>query len=334
MIKIGIIGSDSTALSHIETIKSIDGFQLVGIYSDKLERVNEIKELHQVQSFSSPEDLLHSVDAIDITSISKSNHEFIVDALKRSKHVYIENPITNSIEEADYIIKIAEEADVTVQVAQSNRYNPAYLSVKGCIKNPQYIQIVRKNMFSLMNKDVHIVLGSMIHDIDIILSIFKSKVKRIKAKAVKVMNDRQDVVNVRMEFDNDAVADLTTNGISPVNELKANIFQSGKHIYIDFLRYENAIIRLKNDYEKINLFNFNNDELIIQKPDIKSTNSVREELLNFYHSIVTHATSLLTLEERFEALKIAHDVLYRLSHTHDVREELVGITSFNVGYFN
>ena len=334
MIKIGIIGSGSTAISHIETIKSIEGFQLIGIYSDMFEQLKEIQETHKVTIFGSAEELIEYVDAIDITSIDKANYDFVVDALKKSKHVYIENPITNNIEEADYIIKIAEEADATVQVAQSNRYNPAFLSVRGKIKNPQYIQIIRKDKFSLLNQDIHIVLGSMIHDIDIILSIFKTKVKRIKTKAVKVMTGKQDVVNVRIEFDNEAVADLTTNGVSPVNELKANIFQTGKHIFIDFLKHESAIVRFKKDCQKINLFNFNNDELIVQKPDIRTTNPVREELLNFYHSIVTHSTSLLTLEERFEALKIAYDILYRLTHTHDVREELVGITSFKVGYFN
>lgn len=321
MIKIGLIGSGSVAQSHIEVLRQIEGFDIVGIYSKNQSRIKEIFDTYNIPSFSSAEKLIETVDAIDITSITRAHHDLIVNALKSSKHVYIENPITNTPEEADHIIKIAEEANVTVQVSQSNRFNPAFILANQHIYDPQYIEINRKNNFSLLNKEVSIVLGSMVKDIDILLGILKSKIRRIKTIAVDVLTTRHDLVNVRIEFDNNAIANLTTNGISDEHELEVNVFQRNRHIFIDLLRYKTSIARLKSDIEKVNLFNFTHDELIVDKPEIKPNNPLKDELVSFYNSIITHSTSLQTLEERFDALRIAHEILLQINNKKNYSKE-------------
>ena len=220
------------------------------------------------------------------------DYECAVDAIKQSKHVFIEKPITNTLEEAKDLLHLVEEANIKAQVGHVERFNPAFLALKDQELQPMFIETHRLAQFNPRGTDVAVVLDLMIHDIDIILSIVKSNVKRISASGVAVLSDSPDIANARIEFDNGCVANLTASRISIKNMRKTRLFQKNAYISIDFLEKKTEIFSLAEGGENGGGMSFEIDtgkgvKKVIQfkKLKIKDVNSIKMELEYFCKAI-------------------------------------------------
>lgn len=227
MLKIGVLGVGHLGKIHVNCIRMIDDYQLVGFYDPDEEKVKAAVEEFGIKSFESISALIDAVDVVDIVTPTVSHFACAAEAIKKSKHVFIEKPIVTTPEEALELIELASEAEVKVQVGHVERFNPAFTAVSKAVNKPMFIECHRLAQFNPRGTDVPVVLDLMIHDIDIVLSVVKSNIRKVHASGVRVVSETPDIANARLEFDNGAVANLTASRISMKNMRKTRIFSTG-----------------------------------------------------------------------------------------------------------
>jgi predicted dehydrogenase len=231
----------------------------------------------------------------------------------------VEKPLANTIDEGRQIVKMAREAGVKVQVGHVERFNPAYLSIKNMKINPGFIEVHRLAQFNPRGTEVSVILDLMIHDIDIILSLVKSDVKNIYASGVAVMTDTPDIANVRIEFNNGCVANLTSSRISMKRMRKMRLFQKDAYIGIDFLEKKTEVIKLHEEGDK-NAFSFDLETpggktktIAVINPETNPLNAIKEELRSFADAVMNNKQTAVTEIDGFLAMEVAHKILEKIS---------------------
>jgi predicted dehydrogenase len=319
MLKVGVFGVGHLGKFHLNNWKEIEDVELVGFYDPNDNTAKEVAEKYELKRFSDINNLLDAIDAADV--VAPTNHHFNLceAAIRKGKHVFVEKPLTDTIEEGRQIVKITREADVKVQVGHVERFNPAFLSVKDRQLNPMFIEVHRLAQFNPRGTEVSVILDLMIHDIDIILSLVKSDVKNIYASGVAVITDTPDIANVRIEFNNGAVANLTSSRISMKKMRKMRLFQKDAYIGIDFLAKKTEIIKLLQP-EDTNAFSFDIEtpngkkNIAVINPVTKPVNAIKEELKSFVESIISNKPTVVSEIDGYFAMEVAHKILDKISN--------------------
>ena len=320
MLKVGVFGVGHLGKFHLNNWKEIENVQLVGFYDPDDATAKQVIEKYGLERFTDVNKLLNKIDAADI--VAPTNHHFALceAAIRAGKHVFVEKPLANTIEEGRQIVKIAKEAGVKIQVGHVERFNPAYLAVKNMQLNPGFIEVHRLAQFNPRGTEVSVILDLMIHDIDIILSLVKSDVKNIFASGVAVMTDTPDIANVRMEFNNGCVANLTSSRISMKRMRKMRLFQKDAYIGIDFLEKKTEIIKLKQPGDS-NAFTFDLETpnggtktIAVINPETLPVNAIREELISFTDAVLNNKATAVSEIDGFLAMEVAHKILEKISH--------------------
>jgi len=325
MLKIGVLGTGHLGKIHLRLLKEIEAFELVGFYDLNKEVSQKVSEEIGVPFFENLDDLIDACDAIDIVTPTLSHYDCAVKALKKSKHVFIEKPITSTVEEAKDLIGLAEEARVQVQVGHVERFNPAFTAAQPYCDKPMFIECHRLAQFNPRGTDVSVVLDLMIHDIDIILSLVKSNIKKISASGVAVVSDTPDITNTRIEFDNGCVANLTASRISLKNMRKTRVFQRDAYISIDFLEKEAEIVRLSNVVGEPDPLAViielgegkGSKQIYFEKPSVEPNNAIKDELTAFAHAINTNTVPPVSIHDGYYALDVAHKIIDKLKMTNE-----------------
>lgn len=319
MLKIGVLGAGHLGKIHIKLLQQIDGVQLVGFYDPDDNNAQKAEEDFGAKRFSDMDDLMASVDAVDIVTPTISHFDVASRAIKSSRHVFIEKPIANTLGEARELIALAEEANVKAQVGHVERFNPAFLAVKDRELQPMFIEAHRLAMFNPRGTDVSVVLDLMIHDIDIILSMVKANVKRVSASGVAVVSKAPDIANARIEFDNGCVANITASRISMKQMRKIRLFQPNNYISIDLLEKKSEVFSLSQkevgteaEALEIDLGDGNVKLVHYEEPEVHAVNSIKMELELFRDAIVNDTEPPVTLMDGHNALKVAYQVLEKI----------------------
>lgn len=324
MLKIGVLGAGHLGKIHLRCIREIPHFSLVGFYDPDESIARQVAQEYAISSFPSLEELIGRSDVVDIVTPTVSHFECASQALKRSKHVFIEKPVVATPSEARELMKIASEANVNVQVGHVERFNPAFLAASPYIRHPMFIETHRLSPFNPRGTDVPVVLDLMIHDLDIVLSVVRSNIRKINASGVPIVSNTPDIANARIEFDNGCVANLTASRISMKKMRKTRFFQRDAYIAVDFLDKTLEIIRLQDvDPSNTNPFSMIIDlgpgkgsrELFIEKPEIKPLNAIQYELEMFALSIVNNTNPPVTIVDGYNALELAHRIIDKINHS-------------------
>ncbi|MEY2587158.1 MAG: hypothetical protein RLY11_1007 [Bacteroidota bacterium] len=319
MLKIGIFGVGHLGKFHIDNWKNIEQVTIVGFYDPNDAVANEVSTNYQLKRYLSIDELLDQVDAVDVVTPTQFHFEVCEAALRKSKHVFVEKPLANNMEEAISLLKLTKEAKVKFQVGHVERFNPAFVALQKKSLNPMFIEVHRLAQFNPRGTEVSVILDLMIHDIDIILSIVKSDIKNISASGVAVMTETPDIANVRIEFHNGCVANLTSSRISMKKMRKMRLFQKDSYIGIDFLEKKSEVIRLKGDEESEELFTFDIEtpngtrSIAVENPVTESTNALKAELTAFRDAIVNDTPTVVSEMDGFHALDIAHQILGKIN---------------------
>ena len=321
MLNVGIFGVGHLGKFHLNNWKEIENVNLVGFYDPDGKTATEVEENYQLKRYVSVDDLLNDIDIADIVTPTQYHFELCEKAVRKGKHVFVEKPITKNLEEARRLINMVREANVKMQVGHVERFNPAFVAAKEYSNNPMFIEVHRLAQFNPRGTEVSVILDLMIHDIDIILSIVKSDVKNIYASGVAVITDTPDIANVRIEFLNGCVANLTSSRISMKKMRKVRLFQKDAYIGIDFLAKKTEVIKLKNTTDE-NVFSFDIDTpsgekktIAIANPDIKESNAIKEELLSFVHAIENNTETTVSEIDGYLALEVAHNILEKINNS-------------------
>ena len=325
MLKIGILGAGHLGKIHINCIKQLPVYELVGFYDQDVDTAKKVSEDLHVKSFSSVEELVDSVDVVDIVTPTISHFECASLALKKGKHVFIEKPIVATVEEADELVKIAEEANVKVQVGHVERFNPAYIAARPYIDTPLFIEAHRLAMFNPRGTDVPVVLDLMVHDVDIVLDMIKSPIKNVSVSGVSIVSPTPDIANARIEFENGSVANLTASRISMKNMRKHRVFQKDAYITVDFLEKKTDIVRI-NEVDgvenplamTIELADGSKKRIAIEQPEVQPINSIMTELESFHNAIVNDTEPSVTIHDGVKALKVCYMILDELTKNQQI----------------
>ncbi len=317
MLKVGVLGIGHLGKFHLNNWLVIDGVELVGFFDPSDENALAVIEKYHIKRFDDAEQLMDACDAVDIVAPTTAHFDLCKAAITKGKHVFVEKPLANSMDEARQLVKLAKEANIKFQVGHVERFNPAFLALKNYSLEPMFIEVHRLAQFNPRGTDVSVILDLMIHDIDIILSLVKSNVKFISANGVAVMSDTPDIANVRIEFDNGCVANLTSSRISMKKMRKMRLFQKDAYIGIDFLEKKTEVIKL-NAPGDTNVFTFdietNNGKktIAIANPIIEDGNAIKMELEAFYNAIVNNTDTPVNVLDGFRAMDVAHQILDKI----------------------
>lgn len=304
---------------HLNNWKEIKIAEIVGFYDPNDAIAQEVSEKYQIPRFLDAERLMDACDVVDIIAPTQHHFALCEKAIRKGRHVFVEKPLANTMEEARELVQLVKESNVKLQVGHVERFNPAYLAVQELQLTPMFIEVHRLAQFNPRGTEVSVILDLMIHDIDIILSLVRSEVKTISASGVAVMTDTPDIASVRIEFNNGCVANLTSSRISMKKMRKMRLFQKDAYIGIDFLNKKTEIIKLKTAQD-LDVFSFDIETpngkktIALSNPSVPEVNAIRLELENFCEAVLDNTPTRVSEVDGFRAMDIAHQILGKIRH--------------------
>lgn len=321
MVKVGVFGVGHLGKFHLNNWKEIHDAELVGFFDPNDKNAEEVSKKYNLPRFADAEKLLKAIDAADIVAPTDQHFKLCELAIKNGKHVFVEKPLANTMEEAHTLVKLVQESNIKFQVGHVERFNPAFLAVKNMELHPMFVEVHRLAEFNPRGTEVSVILDLMIHDIDIILSIVKSDVKSISASGVAVMTDTPDIANVRIEFNNGCVANLTSSRISMKKMRKIRLFQKDAYIGMDFLNKKTEIIKLKgNESDSTENFTFDIDtingkkSITVSNPHVPEVNAIKKELEEFISAIENNTRTIVSEIDGLMAMEVAHQILQKIGN--------------------
>ncbi len=318
MLTVGVFGTGHLGKFHLNNWKEIAGVQLAGFFDPNDATARQVVEQYNIKRFTNEDELIEACDIIDVVAPTNFHFGICQKAIRKGKHVFVEKPLANTIEEAQQLVKLVKESNIKLQVGHVERFNPAFLSIKNADLHPMFIEVHRLAQFNPRGTEVSVILDLMIHDIDIILSVVKSDVKSISASGVAVLTDTPDIANARIEFDNGCVANLTSSRISMKKMRKIRLFQKDAYIGIDFLNKKSEIIKLKEEEDE-NVFAFDIDthngkkSIAIANPQVPEVNAIKKELEEFVTAIQTNTRTAVNEIDGLRAMELAHSILQKIN---------------------
>ncbi|MBP9994855.1 MAG: Gfo/Idh/MocA family oxidoreductase [bacterium] len=331
MLKIGVLGAGHLGKIHINCLKQIGNYQLVGFYDQDPNTAAKVAADMDVRNYTSIDELIDSVDVVDVVTPTISHFACASKAIAKGKNVFIEKPIVATVEEANGLIRLAKEAGVKVQVGHVERFNPAFIAAEPHINDPLFIEAHRLALFNPRGCDVPVVLDLTVHDIDIVLTIIKSKIKTINASGVSIVSPTPDITTARIEFENGAVANLTTSRISLKNMRKFRIFQKDAYITMDLLEKKADIVKIEDVQGQPGPFDMTIDlpggiskKISVEELETSQINAIKTELERFHDAIINGTEPPVTIEDGVEVLKTAYMILDEIHKHQELLEKHLG----------
>ena len=316
MLKAGVLGAGHLGKIHLKLLEQSTNYQLVGFFDADQEAAQQISTEFGYHSFPDMDSLIDACDMVDVVTPTITHFECARKVIEKGRHLFIEKPITQTVEEADQLIALAKKHQVLGQVGHVERFNPAFQGVKDRIETPMFIESHRLAEFNPRGTDVSVVLDLMIHDIDVILSVVKSPVKKVYSSGVSVISETPDIANARIEFENGCVANLTASRISMKKMRKARFFQRDAYISVDFLEKKVEVVRMKDvtkDADPFAMVLTNAEgvkkQIYFDNPEISSNNAILDELDTFAEAIKNQTEPIVSLGQGRDALAVAMQVI-------------------------
>ena len=316
MLKVGVLGAGHLGKIHLKLLNQSSKYELIGFYDPFRENAEKVAKEFGYKLFDSITELIDAVDVVDIVTPTLSHFDCAREAIQGGKHIFIEKPITNTLEEAEAIRVLASQNHIKGQVGHVERFNPAFKAAKDVIDNPMFIECHRLAEFNPRGTDVPVVLDLMIHDIDIILSVVDSEIKDIRSSGISVISETPDIANARIEFENGCIANLTASRISLKNMRKSRFFQKDAYIAVDFLDKKSEVVKMKDVPDKPDEFAMilQNAEgvkkqIYFENPKVESNNAILDELETFADAIENNTTPIVTLSDGTKALRVAQQII-------------------------
>jgi predicted dehydrogenase len=304
-LKIAVIGAGHLGKYHADIYNSLKDSELVGVCDINKERADKIAKAYKISSYPNYKELIGKIDAATIAVPTKEHYAIAKDLIKNKIHLLIEKPITENLNQANELIRLAKENKVLLQVGHIERFNSAIRALTKIIKVPKFIECHRLGPFQPRGTDVGVVLDLMIHDIDIILHLVKSDIKELDAVGVKVLSNHEDIANVRLSFDNGAICNITASRISQERVRKIRIFQKNAYISLDYIQQE------------ANIYTKKGKSIIEKNINIDKQNPLKEEIKSFIKCINSKKRPLVSGEEAKKALKVALKIIKEIHKKND-----------------
>ena len=302
-VKVGIIGVGYLGIQHARIISYLEEAELRAVADIDFKKALEIGNRHGVKYFQNYEDMLDEIDAGIVSTPTSEHFQISMNLLKNGKHVLVEKPITETIEQAEQLVDLARKNGLILQVGHLERFNPAVEAVENMISEPKFIEVQRLGSVSARSLDVDVVLDLMIHDLDIILALIKDEVGVIRSSGIHVLSEKIDIANARLEFKSGCVATLTASRVHQGKVRKLRIFEPTSYYSIDYIDQE------------VKVFPLSGRQTDIKTLKIKKEEPLKKELENFLRCQAEGRPGKVSGEEGLRALRLAYDVLKEIETT-------------------
>ena len=320
MLRIGVLGAGHLGKIHLNCLQQLsESYELIGFYDPDPRLAKLVSQEKGIKAWEKLEDLVDASDVVDIVTPTLSHFECAQTVLHKGKHLFIEKPVTHTLEEAERLLEQERAGQSQVQVGHVERFNPAFRAIESDLDRPLFIEAHRLAQFNPRGTDVPVVLDLMIHDIDVVLHSVKSKVSNIHASGVAVVSDTPDIANARIEFENGCVANLTASRISMKNMRKARFFQRDAYITVDFLEKQSERVRMQEHSGEdpyalsLDLGDGRKKQILFEQPEVLESNAIQEELKSLAEAINKKQDPVVTLQDGYEALRVATAILEKMS---------------------
>ncbi len=304
-VRVAVIGVGHLGQHHARIYSQMSDVELVGVVDIDGERAKRIAQEYKTSAYPEYTQILEKVDAASIAVPTELHHRIAKDFLDTGVHILIEKPMTQTPEEADELLGLARRKGLVLQVGHIERFNPAVSALNRVISEPRFIECHRLGPFKPRAAKIGVVMDLMIHDIDIILSLVDSPVKRIEAVGVPVLSQEEDIANARITFENGCIANLTASRVTKEETRKIRIFQRDAYLSLDYINQELLIYRreITPDGEA---------RIVSFQPEIEKVEPLKLELEAFIHAVQRGQEPLVSGEVGREALAIAWEILRQI----------------------
>jgi predicted dehydrogenase len=296
-VKVGIIGVGYLGTQHARILSYLERAELIGVADIDFKKAMVIGNRHGVKYYDNYENMLDEVDAGIVATPTSEHFAISMKLLKEGKSVLVEKPITETVEQAEELVSVANKKGLILQIGHLERFNPAVEALENLISEPKFIEVQRLGSFSARSLDIDVVLDMMIHDLDIIMALIKDEVKVIRSSGIHVLSDKIDIANARLEFTSGCIATLTASRVHQGKVRKLRIFEPTSYYSIDYIDQE------------VKVFPLNGRQTDIKTLKIKKEEPLKKELQNFFRCIIDGKKRKVTGEEGLRALKLAYSVL-------------------------
>lgn len=322
-LKVAVVGVGHLGKEHARVYAEMPGVELFSVVDIQRKQAEKVAQQYNTGYFLNYKDIIDKVQAVSIAVPTKSHYAIAKDFLQHGVHVMIEKPMTGTVLEARELIDISKAKGLVLQAGYIERFNPAIAAIKRLSVNPKFIECHRLSPFTFRSADIGVVLDLMIHDIDILLYITNSKVKKFDAVGVNVISDKEDIANVRIQFQNGCVANVTASRVSITPMRKIRLFSEDSYISIDYQK-KDALIYKKSPELTLKSLNISDtnvstiadlksyvfgDLLKIEHIKMDDYEPLKKELESFVDCIVNHKEPVVSGEEGLRAIEVANDIL-------------------------
>lgn len=301
-LKVGVVGIGYLGKFHVEKYAAIPEVEIVGLVDRVLARAKEWADKLGANAFSDYQKLLGAVDAVSVVVPTDQHYRVAKDFLQSGSDVLLEKPISSTLGEAADLIATAQKYGRILQVGHLERFNPAILAVREKIRTPLFIESHRLTPFRNRGTEVDVVLDLMIHDLDIILSVVRSKVKHIHAVGVPVLTEKVDIANARIEFAGGCVANVTASRISIEDQRRMRVFQPDTYLAVDYSAQKVAM------YHRVLIPGGEKAEIVSEQVKVEPGDALEKEVRSFIHASMNRTTPMVTGEDGKKALAVALDI--------------------------
>ncbi|MBN1795002.1 MAG: Gfo/Idh/MocA family oxidoreductase [Candidatus Omnitrophica bacterium] len=293
-MRVAVIGVGHLGAIHGHIYNALPNVELIGVCDTFRQRAQAVAQQLEVKPYYRHADLLRvSLDAVSIAVPTNAHYSVARDFLKRGVHTLIEKPISTSLREARTLTKLAEKHNCILQVGHVERFNTAIEALRDIAVLPKFIEVHRLGPFTKRSLDIGVVLDLMIHDIDIILSLVNSEVKKVEAVGVKVLSPYEDIANARIMFANGSVANITASRLTPEAQRKIRVFIKDAYISLDYARQEAFLYRKRGK------------RIFKKRVDIKKEQPLQRELRAFIRCVKKKAPPIVSGKDASRALALA-----------------------------
>jgi predicted dehydrogenase len=323
-LRVAVVGVGHLGKEHARVYAELPGVILAGVVDIRAEQAEKIARLYNTRYFLNYKEIIEKVEAVSITVPTTLHYAIAKEFLQHGVHVMIEKPMTGTISDARDLINVSKVKGVVLQAGYIERFNPVIAAIKRFAINPRFIECHRLSPFTFRSADISVVLDLMIHDIDILLHITGSTVKKLDAVGVNVISDKEDIANVRILFENGCVANITASRVSLTPMRKIRIFSEDSYISIDYQK-KDALLYKKSPELTLKALNVSEMDVstiadlrsyvfgdLLKVEHIKMDDDyepLKRELESFVHCIVEHKEPLVSGEDGLKAIKVANDIL-------------------------
>ncbi len=320
-VKVGVIGVGHLGKHHARVYSQIPEAQLIGIHDTDSGKAQKVAAEFNTRYFDDLNDFLKAIDAVSLVVPTTFHYSLACDVLGCGKNLLVEKPIAETVKQAEELVSLARTKKLILQVGHIERFNPAFKAIESLELEPRFVESHRLAQFNPRGTDVAVILDLMIHDLDLILSLVKSEVRRIDAAAVSVISDSEDIANARLTFANGCVANITSSRISARPLRKMRLFQKNSYVSLDFLERSVEIYRLVDTNsvsegekeQKTVVGNLPTGEvgktIIYEKPEIEKGDMLTSEIESFLDAVKNRAKPKVSGEDGKRALEVALEIV-------------------------